>query len=168
MLETRNFLVPDATFVIELVAFLVVLIVMTRFVVPRIRARMQARQQALMQALTAARDAQRRQTTAEAQAEEIRAAARREARAITEQARSMRDHLVEEGRRAGVEEYRWLSGRTDRELQRRARTAATAAALAYLGDDVDKARIEQLVDEHFDAAGSAKEPTASCAEPAAA
>lgn len=168
MLETRNFLVPDATLAIEMVAFLVVLVVMTRYVVPRIRAAMHARQHAITQALAAAREAEARQAAAQAQADEIRAAARREARWITDQARSMRDHLVAEGRRAGAEDYRWMSGRAERELQRRteattrqlrchARSAATAAVSAYLGDDVDRARIRRLVDEHFEASMVSRE-----------
>lgn len=161
MLETRNFLVPDATFAIEMLAFVVVLFVMTRYVVPRIRAAMQERQQAITDALTAAREAQARQRVADAQAAEIRAAARREASAMTEQARSMRDSLIAQGKHAGIEEYRWLAGRADREMKRRAelasaqtlhqaRIAAVEAAVAYLGSDVDVTRIRQLVDEHFD------------------
>ena len=160
MLETRNFLVPDATFAIEMLAFVVVLVVMTRFVVPRIRAGMQARQDEITRALTAAREAEARQASAQAQAEEIRATARRDASWITEQARAIRDHLIAEGRRTGIEEYHWLSGRAERELQRRteaataqlqrrARAAAAAAARDYLGGDVDTARIERLVDEQF-------------------
>jgi F-type H+-transporting ATPase subunit b len=120
MMESRNFLVPDATFAIEMVAFLV----MTRFVVPRIRAGMQARQDAINQALAAARDAEVRRATAEAQSEAIRATARREARTIIEQARRMRDQMIADGRRAGIEEYRWESARTERELQRRLATAS--------------------------------------------
>lgn len=177
MLETRNFLVPDATFAIEMLAFVVVLVVMTRFVVPRIRASMHARQLAIARALAAAREAETRRASAQAEAEEISAAARHEARTITDQARSMRDHLIAEGRRAGAEEYQWLAGRAERELQRRteaatghlqqqARAAAAAAIRAHLGGDVDTARIEQLVDEHFaapssEAAAPEREPSAA-------
>jgi len=75
----------------------------------------------------------------------------------------MRDHLVTEGRAAGVEEYRWLAGRAGRELERRnelssrhlrqqARCAAVAAAQTYLGADVDVdvTSLSRLVDEHLD------------------
>jgi F0F1-type ATP synthase membrane subunit b/b' len=131
MLDNRNFLLPDATFVIEMVAFAV-----------------------------GARDADRRRRDADGDA--IRAEARREAQLIIEQARSMRDHLIAEGRTTGVEEYRWLAGRADRELQRRtalardqlrrqARTAAIAAVRVYLGSDTDLARVTALVDEELDA-----------------
>src|SRR3954464_4052452 len=116
MLENRNFLVPDATFVIEMVAFVAVLFVMTRYVVPHIRERMHERQRSIDHALAGAREAERRRRAAEAAATVIHAEARREARRITEQARSMRDHLIAEGRHTGMEEYRWLAGRADRDL----------------------------------------------------
>jgi F-type H+-transporting ATPase subunit b len=108
-----------------MVAFLVVLVVMTRFVVPRIRTGMQARQDAINQALAAARDAEERCVIAQVEAEAIMAAARREARTIIEQARRMSDQMIAEGRRAGIEEYRWESARMQRELRRR--TAAPAS-----------------------------------------
>jgi len=162
MLETRNFLVPDATFVIEMVAFIAVLVVMTRYVVPRIRLAMHQRQHSITAALAAADAAERRLDTARAEAAEIKAEARREARATSDQARAMRDHLIAEGRAVGAEEYRWLAGRAAREMERRsdlssqhlrqrARTVAIAAAKAYLGDDVDVASLAHLVDEQLDA-----------------
>ena len=161
MLETRNFLLPDATFIIEMVAFVVVLVVMTRYVVPRIRRSMQARQNAISAALAGAQEAERRQHEAQQESLRIRAEARREAREITDQARSMRDHLIAEGRAGGIAEYRWLAGRAERELHRRselgvrqlrqqARAAAIAAARTYLGTDVDVARIARMVDDQLD------------------
>ncbi len=161
MMTTRNFLVPDATFFIEMAAFIAVLAVMSRYVVPRIRNAMAERQNSIVAALAAAEAAEARTEDAEAEAARIRADARRDARAITDQARAVRDHLIAEGRTAGVEEYRWLAGRAGRELQRRsdlssrrfrqqARTAAITAAQAYLGTDVDVASLSRLVDERLD------------------
>jgi F-type H+-transporting ATPase subunit b len=160
MLETRNFLVPDATFVIEMVAFIVVLVVMTRYVVPRIRRAMAERQNSIAAALAAADAAAHKTESARAEAARILAEARRDASAITDQARAMREHLVTEGRAVGVEEYRWLAGRADRELLRRsevssrylrqqARAAAVAAVTAHLGDDVDITSLTRLVDKEF-------------------
>ena len=160
MLDNPNFLVPDATFLIEMLAFVAVLVVMSRYVVPRIRDRMSERQRCIDQALAGVRDADRRRHEADSTAAAIRAEARREAAQITEQARSMRDHLIAEGRRTGLEEYRWLAGRAERDVQRRtelgrdqarrnARTAAIAAARAYVGPAADPAQIAALVDEHL-------------------
>jgi len=161
MLEERNFLVPDATFVIEMLAFVVVLVVMTRYVVPRIRERMHERQRMIDVALAGVREADLRRHEAESAATAIRAEARREAGRITEEARSMREHLIAEGRRTGLEEYRWLAGRADRELQRQtelareqlrqqARAAAIAATRVCVGSDADAVMVAALVDEQLD------------------
>jgi F-type H+-transporting ATPase subunit b len=166
MPESRNFLMPDATFAIEMFAFLVVLVVMTRWILPSIRAAMQARQLAITEGMQAARDAEASRQAAQAEAAEVLAAARRTARQIKEQAWSMREHLVTEGKRAGTEEYRWLAGRAERERERHAelvqrrwrqhaRTAATVAARTYLGHEIDVERIHALVDEQFDAGDTA-------------
>jgi F-type H+-transporting ATPase subunit b len=158
MLSSRNFLIPDATLAIEVITFVVVLVVMTRYVVPRIRERMDARQRGIDKALAAANDAEHRRQNAETAAAMITSDARREARQIVEQARSMRDHLITEGQQVGLADYRWLAGRADREVQRRAdlarqlaarqaQTAAVAAAGRYLGADVDTARLNALVED---------------------
>jgi len=171
MLERRNFLIPDATFVIEMVAFVVVLVVMTRYVVPHIRERMHERQRRIDEALAGVRDADRRRHEAESAAAAVRADARREAGRILAAARSMRDDLVAEGRRTGLEEYRWLAGRADRDLQRRtalareqltrhARTAAIVATRNYVGPDADADRISGLVDEHLEALVPGQAPAA--------
>jgi F-type H+-transporting ATPase subunit b len=161
MLENRNFLVPDATFAIEMIAFLTVLVVMTRYVIPTIRDRMNERQRSIDQALAGAREADRRRRDAEAAADSIRAEARREARQIIEQGHSMHDHLIAEGRHTGLEEYRWLAGRADRDLQRRTELArqqlrrqaraAAIAAVRVVGSEADAERVAALVDEHLDA-----------------
>lgn len=177
MMDSRNFLVPDATFVIEIIAFAAVMVVMTRYVLPRIRGTMQARERAITESLTAAQQAEQRQHAAEAEADAVRGAARREARLIVDRARSTGEQMIREGRQAGVAEYRWLAGRAGRELQRRtalssqrlrlqARAAAVAAAAAYLGDDVDAAQLDQLVDDHFEALSNPR--VASRREPSAA
>lgn len=161
MLETRNFLVPDATIVIETVAFVVVLVVMTRYVIPRIRDRMRVRQQAIDRSLASARAADRRRHETEAAAALITSQARREARQILEQAQAMREHLIAEGRRTGLTEYQWLAGRADRDLRRQtdmarrqARMAAAMAVRSHLGSDVDPATIGVLVDEALHTLGS--------------
>jgi F-type H+-transporting ATPase subunit b len=161
MLETRNFLLPDATFIIEMITFVVVLAVMTRYVLPRIRHTMRERQDTISAALAAAERANQQRRQAHADALSIRAQARREARQITDQARSMRDHLITEGRTGGIEEYRWLAGRAERELQRRtelverrlrqqARAAAVAVTHTCLDGNLDPAQIARLVDDQLD------------------
>jgi F-type H+-transporting ATPase subunit b len=150
MLETRNFLIPDATLIIEIIAFGIVLILMVKCVLPHIRRVMQQRQDQIAAALAAAAEAELRMKRADTQAQRTLASARHQASEITDQARSMRDHLIAEGRREGNGEYRWLAGRAEREADRRADHArlrgqqeGAAVAVEVLRDDIGAALIGQ-------------------------
>jgi F-type H+-transporting ATPase subunit b len=148
---------PDATLVVELAAFLVVLTVIAKFVVPRIRATIEQRQARIATALAAADDADRQRQAVEVECRELLAAARREARVITDGARAMKDHLIAEGRREGQAEYAWRSARIDRERRRddtliRRRLALEAAnetelnpVLEFRKDQPDAARLTGTV-----------------------
>jgi F-type H+-transporting ATPase subunit b len=128
MSTASNFLVPDATIGIELIAFGIVLAVVTKFVLPRLRAAVAHRQEQVAASLAGAADADRRARSAEQHRREVLAAARREAREVTEQAYATRDYLIAEGRREGREEYVWLAGRAARESARHDELVASAAA----------------------------------------
>jgi F-type H+-transporting ATPase subunit b len=119
----NNFLVPDATLVIEVVAFNLVLFVVAKFVLPRLRAVVEARQAQVKATVALKAETERLRRTAEEESRQMLAAAHRDARRITDQARATRDELIAQGRRDGLEEYRWLAGRAVRE-------AARAEALA--------------------------------------
>ena len=133
MLETRNFLIPDATLIIEIIAFSIVLILMVKFVLPHIRRAMQQRQEQIAAALAAAAEAEPPHEAGRHTGATTLASARRQASEITDQARSMRDHLVAEGRRAGNGEYQWIAGRAEREAERRADARAAAGAAGGSG-----------------------------------
>jgi F-type H+-transporting ATPase subunit b len=160
MLENRNFLIPDATLIVEMIAFGIVLIVIAKFVLPRIRQAMQQRQDLITTALIAAAEADLRRKRADAQAQAVLASARHQASEITNEARSMRDHLIAEGRREGNGEYRWLAGRAEREAHRRAHHArlrgqqeGAAVAVDVLRDDIgvpfDRALVAALIGQRL-------------------
>jgi F-type H+-transporting ATPase subunit b len=160
MLENRNFLIPDATLIVEMIAFGVVLILMAKFVLPHIRRAMQQRQDLITAALTAAAEAELRRKRADTQAQALLASARRQASEITDQARSMRDHLIAEGRRQGNGEYKWLAGRAEREADRRAHDAwlrgqqeGAAVAVDVFCDDIgvpfDRALVATLIGQRL-------------------
>jgi F-type H+-transporting ATPase subunit b len=160
MLETRNFLIPDATLIIEIIAFGIVLILMVKCVLPHIRRVMQQRQDQIAAALAAAAEAELRMKRADTQAQRTLASARHQASEITDQARSMRDHLIAEGRREGNGEYRWLAGRAEREADRRADHArlrgqqeGAAVAVEVLRDDIgvpfDRALVAALIGQRL-------------------
>jgi F-type H+-transporting ATPase subunit b len=160
MLENRNFLIPDATLIVEMIAFGVVLVLMAKFVLPHIRRTMRQRQDLITAALTAAAEADLRRKRADTQAQALLASARHQAGEITDQARSMRDHLIAEGRREGNGEYRWLAGRAEREADRRAHHArirgqqeGAAVAVEVLSDDIgvtfDRALVATLIGQRL-------------------
>jgi len=160
MLENRNFLIPDATLIVEMIAFAVVLILMPKFVLPHIRRAMQQRQALITAAFTAAAEADLRRKRADTEAQALLASARHQASEITDQARSMRDHLIAEGRREGNGEYRWLAGRAEREADRRADHArlrgqqeGAAVAVEVLRDDIgvpfDRALVAALIGQRL-------------------
>jgi F-type H+-transporting ATPase subunit b len=128
MSTANNFLVPDATLGIELIAFLVVLVVITRLVLPRLRSAVAHRQDQIAASFAGAADADQRARSAEHSRLETLAAARREAREATDQGYATRDYLIAEGRRAGREEYVWLAGRAARESARQAELVGSADA----------------------------------------
>jgi F-type H+-transporting ATPase subunit b len=102
-------LVPDATILVEVAVFLIVLAVVSRYVLPRIRSAVAERQRNVSEQLAAAEKAEARAQQTEQQAAAALGAARREARRIIEDAYERRDHLIKEGIRKGREEYEWYT-----------------------------------------------------------
>jgi F-type H+-transporting ATPase subunit b len=155
-----NFLVPDATLLIELVAFNLVLFVVAKYVLPRLRTAVEERQLQIQRGLAQAAEAEKLEHAAEVEASVVLTGARHEAAGITEQAREMRDAIIIQGRRDGRAEYEWLAGRADREMARRAEqrgrqlelraTKAAVAAVGQLLGPADIARLTAAIAEAMD------------------
>jgi len=122
-----NFLVPNATLVIEVIAFNLVLFVVAKFVLPRLRTAVEARQAQVAATVALKVETERLRQNAEEESRQVLAAAHRDARLITDQARAIRDELIAQGRREGLEEYQWLAGRAAREAARADGQTAKAA-----------------------------------------
>jgi F-type H+-transporting ATPase subunit b len=102
-------LVPDATILLEVAVFLIVLAVVSRYVLPRIQAAVSERQRHVAEQLAAAEIAATHARSIEQQAGASLRAARQEARRIIDDAYERRDHLIQEGIRKGREEYDWYT-----------------------------------------------------------
>lgn len=112
-----NFLVPNATFIAELVAFVLILLILWRYVVPPIQKAMRERQDMIHQE---AEDSDKaKQKLAEAQSEYQRALneARVEAAQIRESARAEAQQVVEELRAQAQEEQARIVARGEEQLQ---------------------------------------------------
>jgi F-type H+-transporting ATPase subunit b len=103
--STTNFIVPNGTFIVELVIFVVVLGVIAKFILPALRKVLDERDKTVT-------DAQRASDAARAEAarlDEERAAvlanARAETRTILEQASRSVDDLIEEAQARGQAEF---------------------------------------------------------------
>jgi F-type H+-transporting ATPase subunit b len=105
MLAASNPLVPNATFVVELVAFLAVLGVVARFILPPISRAMRSRQHEIETALDKGRQAERRLIAAEAEYRTQLQQGRRQARLFVERAQGQGEQLRRDARQKADEEY---------------------------------------------------------------
>jgi F-type H+-transporting ATPase subunit b len=181
-----NFLLPNGTFLVELLAFVLMLWVIARFVWPRLNAAMVARQEAIRQ-----RFAEMEQAKAEAKAMEEKyrsqmAEARHEAARIREEAREQGAQIIVEMREQAQAEAARITSAAHAQItaerqqvfaQLRSELGALAADLAgrIVGESLeDEARRRRTV-EHFlddldqqpavssDSTGADGQPSASSA-----
>jgi len=124
VLAASNFLVPNTTFVVELVAFLAVLGALAKWVLPPVNRALEKRQQTIEQALSEAAEARERARRAEEEARRAIEEARAEARALRDEAARLGEQARQELRAQGEEEYRRLVARASSEIDASARRAA--------------------------------------------
>src|SRR5271165_4775738 len=134
MLEaTSNFLIPNATFFVELAAFIIVLGVVGRYVLPYLNVALKERAEKIRTELEAADAAK---TDAAAADEERRQAlehARQQAREIVATANRTAEQLVAEAHGRGQSEYERLLTSAESEVNL-ARQRALEEASAQLGE----------------------------------
>ena len=94
-----NFLVPNATFFVELIAFLIMLFVLGKYVVPPINRAMTARQEAIRKEFADLEEAEADARKAEKEYKDQLADARHEAAKIRENAREQGAAIIAEMRK---------------------------------------------------------------------
>ena len=124
MLAANNFLVPNATFFVELVAFLLVLGALAKWVLPPLQRSMNERQQTIKDALTNAEQAKVRAEEAEAEYRRVIEEARTQARGMVDDANRHAERLRTEKREQAEQEYDRLVGRARADIDSEARRAA--------------------------------------------
>jgi F-type H+-transporting ATPase subunit b len=149
VLASSNFLVPNATFIVELVAFLAVLGVLGKYVLPVINKAMEERQATIRQALNDAEEAKRRAAEAEAEYKRAINEARSQARVLVDEANRLAEQLRSERRQQADEEYerRIALARTEIEAQVRLATEALRRQVGDLAISV----VEKVLGEGLDA-----------------
>ena len=109
-LAQGNFLVPNMTFVVELLAFLLILFVLGRYVVPRVNQAMTERQERIRRQFEESEEAKAKAEAAEREYKAALEDARREAAEIREGAREQGAAIIAEMReQANAESQRILS-----------------------------------------------------------
>lgn len=115
-LAADNFLLPNGTFFAELVAFLLMLFVFWKFVVPPLSESLRERQEMVRKLVENSEEANRRLTAAQRRYEQVLAEARIEAARIREAARQHGQRIREELRAQALEEVARIQERGEMQL----------------------------------------------------
>lgn len=126
VLAGTNFLLPDATFIAEVFAFLIILAVIWRWVVPPLQRSMNQRQEAIRKQLDDAREAKERLDSAEAEYKRALTEARAEAVKIREDASKTRREMIEAAKDEARREAETVTRRAEERLESERRQTLTA------------------------------------------
>jgi F-type H+-transporting ATPase subunit b len=113
----NNFLIPNATFIVELVLFLIVLGVLARFVLPRLQSSLADRRALVARQLEDSERAREQLVEAERAYQQALHDARSEAARIREDARAEAQRTVDELRAKAQEESARIVARGEAQLQ---------------------------------------------------
>jgi F-type H+-transporting ATPase subunit b len=151
-LAEGNFLIPDATFLAEIVAFVLILAVMWKYVVPPLQKNLAARQDVIRQQLEDARLAKERLDAAEADYNTALAEARAEAARSREEGRRIRQEIIDGARdeaRAAAEEVTRLAEERLQAQHRQALNELRAEVGKLAGDLAGRIVGETLADDEL-------------------
>ena len=172
LVAASNFLVPNATFIVELVAFLIVVFLLGKYVLPPLNRVMDERQATIRQALADAEEAKRRSAEAEEEYKRIISEARTQARTVVEEANKMAEQARSERRQQAEAEYERIVSSATADIEAQARRAredlrqqaadlAIAVAERVIGEGIDRQAqsglINRTIDEVSASAGAARE-----------
>jgi len=167
-----NFLIPNGTLIVEIVAFLVVLLVVARYVVPPLNRALSERQEEIRSSLAAADEARAEADATRAQRQQIVDEARQQAREIVAQANATAERLrAEAGERAQQEHDRILataSGeiaiarqRAVDEVSAQLGVLVLSVARQVIGREVDASTHRDLIEEAVAALRSSTDSAAA-------
>lgn len=171
--EESNFLVPNGTFIAELVAFVILLWLISRYVLPPLSKAMTARQDMIDRSIKDSQEAKERLEAAEAEYRELLEQTKADASRIREEARAEGRAIIEEFRAKAQEEADRIRHRGEEQLaaEREQVVAALRADLGRiatelaerivgegLADDELQGRVVDRFLDGFDAGTQAREP----------
>ena len=153
-----NFLVPNATFFVELAAFAIMFWILAKYVIPPINKAMTARQDAIRQEFAEVEEAKQKANNAEAEFKAQIADARKEAARIREEAHEQGKQIIEEAKQQAQVEQQRVKDQAQAQIQAERQqaltslraevgTLATSLAGRIVGESLeDDARSGRVVD----------------------
>jgi F-type H+-transporting ATPase subunit b len=148
-LASNNFLVPNATFIAEFIAFLLILWIIARYILPRIQGPLSERQAIVRKQMEDSDEAKRKLKEAEDKYKAALSEARVEAAQIREHARAEAQRTVEELRERAHEEADRIIARGEEQLalQRGAIVRELRAEIGTLAVELSEKIIDQQLGE---------------------
>ena len=158
MTADSNFLIPNATLIVEIVAFLLVLGFVAKYVLPVLNRTLGERQEQIRSSLEAAETARTEAAEASAQRQETLDEARRQAREIITAANKAAERINVQAEERGRLEYERLVARADAEIAGARQRAVDevsskvgalviSVARQVIGREIDEASHRALIDE---------------------
>jgi F-type H+-transporting ATPase subunit b len=147
---SSNFLIPNGTFIAELVGFVIIVVVLGRTLVPRINQALAERQEMIRRSYSDAEEAKARLDAAEAEYRELIASARADAARQREEAREEGAQILAELRTHAQEESERIlkAAQTQLEAERARTLEALRAEVGTLAVDLaGKVIGESLTDD---------------------
>ncbi|HEU5266523.1 MAG TPA: F0F1 ATP synthase subunit B [Jatrophihabitans sp.] len=114
--ETNNFLIPNATFIAELVAFVIILWIIAKYIMPPIRKAMNDRQAMIAKQVEDSEEAKRQLAEAERAYQNALTESRTEAAQIRENARAEAQRTIEDLKVQAQEESARIIARGEEQL----------------------------------------------------
>ena len=142
------FLIPNGTFFIELVTMVVILLLMTKYILPPLNKALESRQEKIRESLAAADAAKAEAAAAGDERNQLLAAARDQAREIVAAAQATSDQVRSEAAGRGQAEYDRIIANANAEVDT-ARQRAIDEASARIGQVVFEL-VNQIVGREVD------------------
>ena len=124
--ETNNFLVPNGTFIVELIAFAIIFYILAKYVIPPINKAMTARQDAIRQEFAEVEEAKEAASQAESDFKSQLADARKEAARIREEAREQGNAIIAEAKEQAQVEANRVKEQGQAQIQAERQQALTS------------------------------------------
>jgi F-type H+-transporting ATPase subunit b len=152
------FLLPNGTFFVELAVFIIILVVMAKYVLPMLNSAIEARQDKIRTSLEAAEQAQAAAAAADDERAKVLAEAREQARQIVETAQALSDQIKAESAGRGQAEYDRIVSNAQNEVTSARQRAIDEASgkigeivfdlvAKIVGREVDQAAHQDLIRE---------------------